>query len=464
MSSDSATTRILFVRPAYHTRLSGVVRLVTEPLDLEMLVAVASDEGCPARIHDPMVTRERFTDVLRSFRPAVVAITGYYPARDSMLEHARCAKAMDPTVRVWIGGVHAELNHTDFHRDRVDLVVHSGGAGTFRAALRHLKEGDNPVGLSGTCSRSKTGEWCCAEAATLEVDALPLPDRSHFLDHRDRFAYMDYGPVALVKTAYGCPYGCAFCACRKLNGGRYHPRDLTAVVDEIEHIACDTIWIVDDTFLIDMDRISEFAAMLKRRAVSRRFIIYSRSEFIADHPGVVDLLASMGVIDIIIGLESIHEQRLLDYNKTATEAHNRRAVTLLKAAGIECTGLFIMDLAATHRDFVALDRWIREVGLTRYTLSVFSPFPGTDAYETYRDQLTTTDCRKWDLSHLVMAPTGMSRAGFYLHMAQAVYGPGGAFQLGSFGHLQVHIELPGFGPGHKFTTCLLQHKPATHHQ
>jgi radical SAM superfamily enzyme YgiQ (UPF0313 family) len=55
--------------------------------------------------------------------------------------------------------------------------------------------------------------------------------------------------VALLKTAFGCPYSCNFCFCRKITGGKYIERDLGDVLNEIENISEKHIYIVDDDFL-----------------------------------------------------------------------------------------------------------------------------------------------------------------------------------------------------------------------
>lgn len=414
---SSSNPRVLLVRPRYRTQLTQSVRMVTEPLGLEYLAAVAASDGCEYMIHDPVVTGRSFADVLAEFKPDIVGITGYYPAKDAMLDCARFVKKEDGRIMTIIGGVHAEVNHIDFYHSEVDLVVHSGGTGTFRRILRAVRCGTVLSGMAGTCHRLENGEWICNERVPLDLSNLPFPDRSHFYKHYESFGYLHYGPVALVKTAYGCPFACSFCYCKMLNEGLYSERELEDVVAEIKEIDCRKIWLVDDTFLINMKRIRAFVELLKREDITREFIIYSRSGFIAENPEVVPLLKQAGVIDVIVGMEAIGEEKLKDYNKELGEDEHRQCVKLLKDEGIECTALFIMDVDSTFADFRNLDRWIREVGLTTYTLSVFSPYPGTDAYDEYKGQFTTSDCGKWDLSHLVMRPTGMSRACFYMLMA-----------------------------------------------
>jgi len=412
--SDNSHPRILFVRPASRPRLPIRPWLVTEPLDLEYLAAIAGECECQWIIHDPIVTNDSFSDILKAFKPTLVAITGYYPAKEQMIRYAQQAKQANQQTLTLIGGVHAEVNHTDFHCDAVDIVVRSGGANTFRNILKAIQTGNNPKDTAGICHLTKNGIWNCKDPVPFDPSTLPAPDRSHFNKHRDAFSYLHYGPTALVKTAYGCPFNCKFCFCKLLNNGQYSARRLEEVVEEINGIECGRIWIVDDTFLLDRDRLQRFADLLEAEGIQKQFIIYSRSEFIAKNPDVVPLLKRIGVIDVIIGFESICEDTLTHYNKHISQTESLQCIQLLKQAQIECTGLFIMNIDASSSDFHALDRWIKNADLKTYTLSIFTPYPGTEDFEQYKDRLITTDCRKWNLSHLVMAPTNMSRIRFYL--------------------------------------------------
>ncbi|MDT8392134.1 MAG: radical SAM protein [Lentisphaeria bacterium] len=428
MSSRKPQIKILLVRPDYSSRFSQWVGLQTEPLELEILAAVSTAEGCDYLIHDPVVTGKNIAATLKSYQPEVVAITGYYPARDRMLELAHEAKTYNKNTLVFMGGVHAELNDEDFQDEAVDLIIRSGGALTFAAILQAAKAETSLADIPGTICRASDGGWTRADDRPFNISELPLPDRSHFHDHKERFSYLHYGPTALIKTAYGCPFKCTFCYCRMLNNGRYVQRDLKQVVGEIKQIDCDTIWIVDDTFLFDVDQLRAFAEALKREGVKKRFIVYGRSEFIASHPESIPVLKEIGIVNVIIGFESIKDENLKAFNKENTSEQGRETIQRLKENGIQCTGLFIIDTSARHSDFSALEKWIAESGLDLYTLSIFSPYPGTEQYPAYRDQLTTTDCRKWDFSHLVMKPTHMSRPVFYfrvlwLHVKMALKNP-----------------------------------------
>lgn len=407
---SSAERRVLLVRPRYRTGLARAVHLVTEPLELEYLAAVAAARGWTWRIHDPVADGERLAAVLAAFKPDAVAIAGYYPARDAMLAVARRVKAWRGATRVAIGGVHAEVNPRDFMTPAVDVIVVAGGALTFGRWL------ETPAGVPVPGTWRRAGADWMADPPPASDDAdplrLPCPDRAHAARHRAVFRYLDRGPVALVKSAFGCPHDCRFCYCRLLNGGRHVARPVAAVADEIAALREELVWLVDDTFLIPPTRAAELADALAARGVRKRFIVYARATDIARAPARAGELRRMGVVEVIVGFEAVADAALDDFAKRATIADNRACVERLDAAGIACTGLFIVRPDAGWRDFRALARWVDSVPLAALTVSIFTPFPGTADWTALAERLTTRDCRRWDLCHLVL-PSRLPRPVFY---------------------------------------------------
>ncbi len=414
----SSTTKlnILLVRPPYATGLTFAAHLVTEPLDLEYLAAVAAKLGHTWHIHDSMVPNKPFSSVLADFKPDVVAITGFYPAKDAMLATARTVKTWCQDTKVIIGGVHAELNPSDFFHTDIDAIVYSGGAHTFSRWLLSLSGGT----CTGTWQNNPTitaTEWIRnppPDPTDINPSLLPLPDRSHFYKYRHLFTYLHYGSIALVQSARGCPHSCSFCSCRLLNDGQFTPRPIEEVADEIASLDCEKIWLVDDTFLAISSRAASLAAALERRNIHKRFIIYARASDITRTSGIVNDLCRLGVMDVIVGLEAVHDKCLADYKKNTTANDNRQCVETLHAAGIACTGLFIIPPDATIVTFRNMNRWIASVPLSAVAVSIFTPFPGTPDWERYESKLTTRDCRKWDLCHLVLPPENLPRWFFYV--------------------------------------------------
>ncbi len=409
----SSGVDVLLVRPHHDQGLSLLAGICCEPLELEQLAAVAGAEGCRWAIYDPLVDRRSLRRVLRHTEPKLVAITGYHPMRLVMIDLARRIHNLSPAVVLVAGGVDVALDPEAYTQSDFDVLVHHGGAVTFQVLLAQWRRTGQVAKVPGTLHRPRDGGWIRQAPQAVDSTTLPPPDRSHFLNHRSQFNYLDYGPVALLKSAYGCPYDCRFCCCKLLNDGHYAARPVLAVVAELEGLPAETVWIVDDTFLADMARVNVLAAEIERRGIRKQLIIYARAGEVVRAAASLSRLKQMGIVEIIVGLEAVDPERLAAYKKQCSADDNARCIALLRDAGIRCIGLFMIEPDATVAEFRQLREWIRENRLDVFSMSIFSPFPGTDDFSQYRHRICTDNPRHWDLRHLVMRPTHMGRLAFY---------------------------------------------------
>lgn len=407
---------ILLVRPRYENLFFRINFINVEPLELEYIYTILRNDGHNCAIYDGQVEKHGLEKALREYKPDIVAISGYVIVKDKMIKYSELVKSYDPQIRVIIGGVHAELNYADFYVPTIDYVVHSGGYEPFRKLVGSIGKPGLLPGIKGICYRNIEDLWFFNEREIFDPKDLPIPDRGHFYRHKHSFNYLLYGSCAVVKSAYGCPYNCSFCYCCLLNGGEYLTRDMEEVVEEIRGIDCDLIWIVDDTFTVGRERVLKFVELIRAHGIKKRFILYGRSDFISENEDIIAELADIGVTSFIVGLEAVDNTRLDDYNKCATVENNQRCVEILHKYDIDCAGLFIIGTDAVKADFNKLITWVRRMKLKFITASVFTPFPGTPAFEKYKEQLITHDYEKWDLLHLVMKPSNMTERGFYFQL------------------------------------------------
>lgn len=406
---------LLLIRPKSLNIISNINVIDLEPLDLEYLYTIALEEGVNCQIFDSLFDKRSLLDVLKEYEPDITALCGYITQEPLILEYSKKIKEYNPSIKVMVGGVHAQVNYERFYTDTIDFIVHSNSLEPFRRLLRLW---DNYDALSlrdikGICYRNG-GKWTVNDTLLINPDELPIPDRSHFNKNKHMYRYLGFTPCAIVKTAYSCPYNCSFCFCRKINGGKYAARSIDLVVEEIAGIDCDNIHIVDDTFLVDRGRVNRFIELIRERKIDKNFIFYSRADFVVKNEDLIKELAAIGTKGIIVGLEAIDDTTLNSYSKQSSEDLNLKCVSILQRHNIDCLGLFIIDINATKKDFVNLYNWVKKTNLRYASPSIFTPIPGTSLYDDYRDKITTDKMQNWDFLHLVMEPVNMSKKAFYL--------------------------------------------------
>jgi len=259
---------VLLVRPKSLSIISNIDVINLEPLDLEYLYTVALEEKVSCEILDCLFEKRNLKDVLRAFKPDLVVICGYITQESLMLDYSKTVKEYNTSVKVMVGGVHAQINYERYYMDTIDYIVHSSSLEPFKRILRlgTTVEASALKDIDGICYR-KDEQWTRNKSLPINPDDLPIPDRTHFNTNKHLYRYLGFSPCAIVKTAFSCPYQCNFCFCRKINGGIYTARSIELVVEEIEGIACDNIHIVDDTFLVNRERVNKFIALIKEKNI-----------------------------------------------------------------------------------------------------------------------------------------------------------------------------------------------------
>ena len=197
--------------------------------------------------------------------------------------------------------------------------------------------------------------------------------------------------------------------------GQYVCRDIKDAVEEIKNIKSDNIYIVDDDFLFNKDRLYEFIKLVREKNIKKKYICYGRSDFIAKNEELMSELKDIGLYYVLVGLEAINDNQLLDYNKNSNVTNNVKSIEICNKLGINIMGMFIVDLDYTPKDFKILYKWIKNHNLKHIAISIFTPEMGIETYEMYKDKLITDNPSHWDYLHLVAKPTKMSVKRYYFN-------------------------------------------------
>lgn len=409
---------VLLIRPKPHKETIGLQNvMICEPLELEYIASNIEAIGHKATIIDMIIEKKNITYFLKKYNPDVVGITGYIAHVNIIKKYAEEVKKYNSKIKVLVGGVHAEVNPEDFESKNIDYVIRANGIKTFIDILEKIEKKKNPNSL--LCVYSKKGG---SVKKSTEFNYL-FPDREKVNKYRSKYYYMFHRNCSLIKTSFGCPYQCKFCFCRMVTDGKYFCRDLNNIIEELKCIKEKEIYIVDDDFLVDKNRIIEFCNMLKKYNIEKRYLIYARADFIAANEEVIKLFKSVGLRAVIVGLESCDSNELVDYNKKTQVETNEKAVEILRKYDVECYGTFILGLDWKKEDFNALYKWIKKLGLVFVNLQPLTPLRGTELYESYKKDFIVREdeYEKWDLAHLVVKPTNISARKYYFYTLLLYY-------------------------------------------
>lgn len=406
--------KILLIRPKPHKETIGLQNvMICEPLELEYIGAYMKPLGHEVIIIDMILEKKPLGHYIKKHRPDLVGITGYISHVNIIKSYAEEIKNIIPGCVVVAGGVHAEVVPEDFQSPFIDFIVKANGLKTFREIVDGQIKKDQIKGVY------QSHLECIKETAF----PYPHPDRTLVARYRKKYYYMFHNPCALIKTSFGCPYQCSFCFCREITDGHYFTRALQDIIEEIREIPEDEIYIVDDDFLVDRDRLRQFFHLLRENRIEKKYLIYGRSDFIAENEDIIKEFAECGLRAVIVGLESSKEKELKKYNKNSSVESNERAIEILHQYGVECYGTLILGTDWTKADFDQLYQWLKKLEIKFINLQPFTPLPGTAVFPKYKDKLLIDryEFEKWDLAHLVVKPDKITIRSYYFQILRLYY-------------------------------------------
>lgn len=412
--------RYLFVRVHYDKRVASL-----EPLGIEYLSACVKAEGRECYIHDEGITGPsfRFWQLMHTIKKynitfvgvSIISNTAHYA-----LALIRKLKKVRPDIRVMVGGPEVIINHRDFLLEDIDFVFYDNGLDSFRAAVRNdfvpscLK---NCTGLA----YKEDGTWMDNPVGEPVSDYGILPDRSHFYNNRKKFRVLAKGRFSVMKTSFSCPQQCKFCVSRHFNSCTYRERACEDIVNEMLSIDNDKIFIIDDDFLVNKERVIEICNMLIERDCRKTFMIFARADSIVRCEDIMSLIYRAGFRDMLVGLEAVEDATLEKYNKNSSVTLNKEAVRILREHNMVCVGLFVINYDFSHKDFMNINRFIKKEKLIWVLFSILIPFKGTPVYEENKEKLYHYKYRRTGGTSVLMRPEKLPMLIFWLEFQFLYY-------------------------------------------
>lgn len=403
--------KILLLQPE-DTR-SSILKLPFRPLTLELLAAYL--DGHEVDIFDMRVDPTPLAEKLAAFEPRLVGITCPFSMTvPTVTRLITQVKALRPQACVVVGGVHPSLLPHDFDAAGPDAIVNGAGEHVLPEVAAALEQGHALSEVKGLHVREGgTFRSTGAAAQPYDLKNFRVPARQLTQKYVDRYPRSFKGQrTALTVATRGCPYRCNFCAAWKVQGGKYLMREVDNLYAELETIDDELVYFFDDNAFGNAARMKELALRITGRGLKKEFQMWASADAIASHEDLIEAWAAAGLQRLFVGFESCDDAQLRGYNKRATVAVNERAFELLAKHKVDLSPTFIVRPDFTEADFARLEAYL--VGhrfLMPYVL-IYTPLPGTGLWDQHQAELITRDHEHFDLMHLTLEPTHLSRSAF----------------------------------------------------
>jgi radical SAM superfamily enzyme YgiQ (UPF0313 family) len=402
--------KVMLIRPRPHKNSLGLMDLMTcEPLELEYVSALLKKLGHDVCLKDMILERKTLDYFVRQENPNVVMFTSYITHVNIIKRYADIVKSIDNQIITVVGGLHTEVLPNDFTHPNIDYILGINGMENIEILMEALSEGRGEPNFKHD---------------SINFDyALPMPDRNITAPYRHQYDYAFHVPCALLKTSLGCPFNCRFCFCREITRHAYIPLALEKVIAELKEIKEPNVFIVDDNFLVSTERIADFCRLLDDNNIQKQFMIFGRADFIASHEKDIALLAKHGLDAVFVGIESFKQSDLDNFNKKTEVEISEKAAAVLHKCGVDLYAGIIVGPDWDKNDFKQFTKWIKGIEVRFINLQPLLPFPGTEFYEDYKEQLLLKreDYEQWDMTHLAIMPTKLTPSRYYFEIIRCYF-------------------------------------------
>lgn len=288
-----------------------------------------------------------------------------------------------PHIKLLAGGIHATLMYEQLIAKYPYLIVTLGeGELTFAELVEKLFANPDLSQIKGIAF-SQNSQIIVNEPRELiaNLDDLPWPKHEIFF-HPTR-------TMGNLLTTRGCPFNCSFCCLDSISQRRVRYRSVKNVVDEIEYLAgkfpqMTKIWIHDDTFFINNQRVIEFCDEVVARGIKIKFICSGRFKPLSAE--VVKKLEAANFIHVMFGLESGNQQILNRAHKGITRQDALEAYKLFARSPISVYSFLIVGLPGeTQETIIDTALFIQALQKIKYTnygedIAILTVYPGTEIY------------------------------------------------------------------------------------
>ena len=366
---------------------------------------------------DEAAVRER----LEALQADVVGCTAITPAIYKAERLLQLAKEVRPQTVTVLGGIHGTFMYPQVLKEApwIDAVVRGEGEQVFLNLVRAVDDGSfarDRSAVKGIAFAAADGTVVAtpAEPPIADLDRIK-PDWG--ILEWDKYIYIPMGMrVAIPNFARGCPFTCSFCSQWKF-WRDYRIREPKAVVDEIEGLVKNHgvgfFILADEEPTIHRKKFIAFCEELIARGLPEKvqWGINTRVTDILRDEKLLPMFRQAGLVHVSLGTEAAAQLKLERFNKETTIEQNKKAIRLLREAGIVTEAQFIVGLEnETAETLEETYQMARDWNPDMANWAMYTPWPFSDLFQELGDKVEVFDFEKYNFVTPIMKPDAMDRA------------------------------------------------------
>ena len=364
------------------------------------------------------LTEDQVRARIAEIKPDIVGATAITPAIYKAERLLEIAKSVDPAIVTVLGGIHGTFMYPQVLKEApwINAVVRGEGEQVFLNLVQAVDSGRWPAarGEVKGIAYADNGRVLATQAEDPIADLDRISPDWSILEW-DKYIYIPMGVrVAIPNFARGCPFTCTFCSQWKF-WRDYRIRDPKKVVDEIESLVRDHnvgfFILADEEPTIHRKKFIAFCEALIERRLPVLWGINTRVTDILRDEKLLPMFRKAGLIHVSLGTEAAAQLKLDRFNKETTIAQNKKAIQLLRDAGIVTEAQFIVGLEnETAETLEETYRMARDWNPDMANWAMYTPWPFSDLFQELSDKVEVFDFEKYNFVTPIMKPDAMDRA------------------------------------------------------
>jgi anaerobic magnesium-protoporphyrin IX monomethyl ester cyclase len=326
---------------------------------------------------------------ITEYHPTVVGISAKSQNFKSALIVAGLVKKFNTQTTVIMGGPHPSMIGMELlNYPEIDIGVIGEGEITIVELLNAIdaqKKLDDIQGIifrrNGQVIKNPHREFIT------NLDSLCFPHEyaSEILKDYNKYPPKAFGNIFAIR---GCPYNCFFCGSRNIWSRKVRFRSPGNVAEEIKRlqkIGLKSIHFDDDTFGVNAKYIKDLCNALMQQCPGIKWSCEIPVQLVNEQN--ISLMKDAGCFSIQIGIESGSNEILSIIRKNITIEEALVACDVINKHGIALHVFFIVgflqDTEDTLRDTITA---MKKVKCDVISYSIFTPYPGTEAFELCKEK------------------------------------------------------------------------------
>lgn len=281
--------------------------------------------------------------IINDFQPDLVGVPAVIGLWPTVIDIFNLIKEVDSSIYTVVGGPNAtQYPEETLSFKSIDFLIVGLGQLPIMKLCNQLEKGQPGEGIENCYVQGKShhGGYCTVYSEEHALDKFELPDRAAVPFSQYYVGLCPDNPTTTMVTSMGCPFKCAFCDC---HNQRIQMRTAEKIMDEIEIIqkmGIKSILFQDELFTLKPQRVKQICENLIERKTMLHWSVKSRIDCI--QPWMPELMKKAGCFNIHFGIESGNNSTLARMKKGYNTNQIQQAVQLVKAAGLACTGNFML--------------------------------------------------------------------------------------------------------------------------